>query len=445
MGVALKGAARVRARTLALRLALATVLCAAAPGQAQTPPTGGIPGSAAEATDLINTLLGSLMGTGEVTGPGLQREVAEVGGIPFRRDVPIAFMGKDGLVRYLREVFDSEYPPERAEADERLLQALDLLAPGADLRSIRARLLEENVVGFYDERPGRQQLFAVSEEQAFTPMNQIILVHELRHALQDQYQQLHWQLPKEVGDFDDRRLAFMSLLEGDATLVMERFVLGRLGALGVGGLMGGLGDQSYAGMAVPGLADVPGAPPVLRDLLVMPYLAGRDLARAIEARGGSEAMLEAWRRPPESTEQVLHPEKFFSGEPPRVLTPRRAPPGGRLLSQGVLGELLIRTLVEEAGEGPAAAGWGGDAWRLWDVGGRTVLVWASAWDRVEDAAEFEDALRRRFARRRGTEGRHGTWAVFEGAAGWRFAVRRQGDRVDLVSSDSSAPLEALLR
>ena len=184
--MALKGAARVRARTLALRLALATVLCAAAPGQAQTPPTGGIPGSAAEATDLINTLLGSLMGTGEVTGPGLQREVAEVGGIPFRRDVPIAFMGKDGLVRYLREVFDSEYPPERAKADERLLQALDLLAPGADLRSIRARLLEENVVGFYDERPGRQQLFAVSEEQAFTPMNQIILVHELRHALQDQ-------------------------------------------------------------------------------------------------------------------------------------------------------------------------------------------------------------------------------------------------------------------
>jgi hypothetical protein len=381
----------------------------------------------------VNTLLGSLMGTG----------VADVGGIPFQRHVPIAFMGRAELVEYLREVLDSDYPPAQADADERLLQALDLLGPEVDLRTLRARVLQDNVVGFYDERPGRQQLFAVSEEEAFTPMNQIVLVHELRHALQDQYEPLHWQLPEEVGDFDDRRLAWMSLLEGDATLVMERFVLGRLGALGLG-LPGGLADQSYSDMAVPGLADVPGAPPVIRDQLVMPYLVGRDLARAIEARGGAEAMREAWRRPPSSTEQVLHPDKFFNSEPPLVVTPRRAPPGGRLPSQGVVGELLIRTLVEEANPAPAAAGWGGDAWRLWDVGGRTVLTWKSAWDAVSDAAEFEDALCRRFARRQGSEGRRGSWAVFEGAEGWRFAVRREGDVVDLVSADAPAAFEALL-
>jgi hypothetical protein len=380
------------------------------------------------------------MGSVEVSGPQLQREVAEVGGIPFRRDVPIAFMGHDELVAYLREVMDSEYPPARAEADERLLQALDLLGPEVDLRALRGRVLEDNVIGFYDERPGRQKLFAVSEEQAFTPMNQIVLVHELRHALQDQYEQLHWQLPDDVGDFDDRRLAWMSLLEGDATLVMERFVLARLGALGLD--LGGLAEQGYADMNIPGLADVPGAPPIIRDQLVMPYLVGRDLARAIEERGGPEAMKEAWRRPPESTEQALHPEKFFSGEPPRVVTPRRAPPGGRLLGQGVLGELLLRTLVEETGE--AVAGWGGDAWRLWDVEGGTVLVWKSAWDTVQDASEFEDALRRRFARRRGSEARRGQWALFEGAASWRFALRREADVVDLVSADTPTAFEALL-
>ncbi len=428
-------------RSLARGVALAGLLCGAAGARGQTLPPGG--GSAAEAADLVNALLGSLMGTGEVTGEQLQREVADVGGIPFRRDVPIAFMEHAELVEYLREVLDSDYPMARAQADERLLQALDLLGPEVDLRALRARVLEDNVVGFYDERPGHQQLFAVSAEQAFTPMNQIVLVHELRHALQDQYEQLHWQLPEEVGDFDDRRLAWLSLLEGDATLVMERFVLGRLGALGLG-LPGSVVDQSYSAMAVPGLADVPGAPPVIRDQLVMPYLVGRDLARAIEARGGSEAMQEAWRRPPISTEQVLHPEKYFSGEPPLVVTPRRAPAGGRLLSQGVLGELLIRTLVEQTGEAPAAAGWGGDAWRLWDVDGRTVLAWRSGWDAVSDAVEFEAALRRRFARRSGGEGRRGSWAVFEGAAGWRFAVRRDGDVVDLVSADAPAAFEALL-
>ena len=429
-------------RRRALIVALTALLCGAPAAWGQTPPpAGGSASTAAEAADLVNTLLGALMGPVDVTGPQLQREVAEVGGIPFQRDVPIAFMGHDELVAYLREVLDTEYPPARAEADERLLQALDLLGSEVDLRGLRARVLEDNVIGFYDERPGRRQLFAVSEEQAFTPMNQIVLVHELRHALQDQYEQLHWQLSEEVGDFDDRRLAWMCLLEGDATLVMERFVLGRLGALGLD-LPGGMADQGYADMNIPGLADIPGAPPIIRDQLVMPYLVGRDLAQAIEARGGAEAMREAWRRPPDSTEQVLHPEKFFSGEPARVVTPHRAPPGGRLLSQGVLGELLLRTLVEETGT--AAAGWGGDAWRLWDVDGKTVLVWKSAWDTVRDAAEFEEALRRRFSRRRGSEAQRGAWALFEGAAGWRFALRRDVDVVDLVSTDAPAAGEALL-
>ena len=69
----------------------------------------------------------------------------------------------------------------------------------------------------------------MSEDRSFTPMNQIVLAHELRHALQDQYRDLYAYLGDDVGDFDDRRIAWMSLLEGDATLVMERFVKLRLG------------------------------------------------------------------------------------------------------------------------------------------------------------------------------------------------------------------------
>jgi hypothetical protein len=392
----------------------------------------------------VNTLLSALMGEGKVTGERLQEEVDESGGIPFRRDVPIAFMGHDELVAYLGEVLEAEYPPEQAEADRRLLLAFDLLEPGTDLRALRARLLEENVVGFYDERPGRRQLFAVSEDEAFTPMNQIVLAHELRHALQDQYEDLHWRLPEDVGDFDDRRMAWMALLEGDATLVMERFVLARLGGLGLAGA-GGLGGGSYSDLPLAGMTDMPGAPPVIRDHLVMPYLVGRDFAQAIEARDGADGMLDAWRRPPDSTEQVLHPDKFFVREPPRVVVPRRTPAAGRLLSQGVFGELLLRSLLEETGEAPGAAGWGGDAWRLWDVGAGTALVWKSAWDTLSDAAEFEDALRLRFARRQGNEATRGGWAIFEGAAGWRFAVRREDDVVELVSADDGAALESLLR
>jgi uncharacterized membrane protein len=396
----------------------------------------------------VNALLSGLMGQGAVTPAQLQEEVADVGGIAFRRDVPIAFLGREELVSYLREVFDSEYPAEQARRDERLLRAFDLLPLGTDLRAIRARVLEENVVGFYDERPDRRRLYAVSGDRSLTPMNQIILAHELRHALQDQYQDLHSRLGEDIGDFDDRRVAWMALLEGDATFVMERFLKRRLGGLaGMGaevGEAGGLEEVGGDALAIPGIADLPGAPPVVRDHLVQPYLTGLGLARALWRHGGPQAIRDAWARPPESTEQVLHPEKFFAREPARPVAPRLAPPGeGRLLSEGVLGELLLRTLVGEDGEG-AAEGWGGDGWRLWDVRGQTALLWRSEWDTSAAATAFDARLRERFARERGPGTPRGAWLVFSGEGGWQFALRRDGDAIELASADASALLATLL-
>lgn len=418
-------------------LALAAFLLSAG-ALAQAPPGKG---PAEEVTDLVNALLGGLLGAGEMTEEKLQAEVAEAGGLPFREDVPVDFLKREELAVYLRELFDAEYTVEQARADERLLRAFDLLAPDTDLRALRARVLEENVAGFYDERPGKRRLYAVSEDRTFSAMNQVVLAHELRHALQDQYADLATQIDGDVSDFDDRRLAWTSLLEGDATLVMERFVRRRLGALGVA-VEGGEGDPAALGAA--GLFDVPGAPPVVRDQLVEPYLAGLAFARAIWSRGGAGAMREAWQHPPDSTEQVLHPDRFFSREKPRRVAPSlRAPAGSRLVSEGVLGELLLRTLVEEGG-GPATEGWGGDAWRLWDVRGRTALAWRSEWDRPQDAGEFHAALRARLARRGAPEWRS-EWEVFPAAAGNRMAARRAGDAVELASADDDALLDRLIR
>ena len=416
-------------------LGLVALLLSAGAG-AQAPPEKG---PATEVTDLVNALLGGLLGGTEMTEARLQEEVAEAGGLPFRRDVPVAFLGRDELAAYLRELFDEEYPVEQARTDERLLRAFDLLPPGTDLRALRAHVLEENVAGFYDERPGKRRLYAVSEDRSFSPMNQIVLAHELRHAQQDQYADLYSSVAADLSDFDDRRLAWTSLLEGDATLVMERFVRLRLGALGVAVESTGQDPAAPGVFDLPGAAgdlfDVPGAPPVVRDQLVQPYLAGLTFARALWSRGGAEALREAWKHPPESTEQILHPEKFFAREKARRVTPAvPAPPGSRLVSEGVLGELLVRTLVEEDAE--AAAGWGGDGWRLWDTGGRTALAWRSEWDLPVDAAEFHTALRARLAKR-GAPSRRSGWEVFPGVGGSRLAVRRAGDAVDLVSADAA--------
>lgn len=398
------------------------------------------PAQADEVTDLVNTLLGGLLGTPE-DATSLQREVEEAGGVAFRRDVPIDFIGRRELGAYVRELLDEEYPAQRALADQRTLQAFDLLPADVDLRRLRARLLEENVAGFYDERPGRRKLYSVSEDRTLTPMNQIVLAHELRHALQDQYAELHTLLSEEISDFDDRRIAVLSLFEGDATLVMERFVKLRLGLLGAEGALDGGSGATNA--LAPGLADLPGAPAVVRDQLVQPYIQGLTLARALFARGGGEALREAWSRPPESSEQVLHPQRYFSRETPRLVAPRIPKPrSGQVVSEGVLGELLLRTLLGD-GQEEAAAGWGGDGWRAWDVGGKTVLAWRSEWDSPADAGEFHEALLRRFARLRGPARTSEGWTTFT-AAPWVFAIRRQGDAIELLSGEDAALVEGLL-
>jgi hypothetical protein len=393
----------------------------------------------AEAGDLLDALLAGLMGEeGEATPESLQKQVAEVGGVAFKTPVTLEYLDQAGLERYLRELIDSEYPPLTAEADQRTLVAFDLLAAGTDLRALRTRLLLENVVGFYDERPGRKRLFAVSSDHALTMQNRVVMVHELRHALQDQYAQVHDVLPKSVSDFDDRRLAFMSILEGDATLVMMRYLGGMLG--GLGGMLGGGGQAG-------GLLDdmpmpeppVDGAPPVLRDQLVRPYFAGLTLAKAIEGRSGIGSLREAWARPPRSMEQVLHPEKYFSGEAPQTVRIDWAPERGRLLLDGVLGEAFAGTLLG-TGDGPATEGWGGDSFRSWDVDGRSVLVFRSQWDTPADEAEFRAALRARFEATHGGSLQKGPFRVMT-HEGWRVAVGGPPGATILVRSDSPEVFE----
>jgi hypothetical protein len=388
-----------------------------------------------EATDLLDALLAGLLGFKEMAGPELQEEVARVGGIPFRREVKVEFMTRQELGRYLDEVMDDEYPQSRALADQRTLEAFDLIPPGGDLRGVRRRLLEQNVVGFYDERPGRKRLYAVSADRRLTPANQLVLSHEMRHALQDQYLDVHGFLPDEVGDFDDRRMALLALLEGDATLVMEMFLRERLPQPTAP-------DGDWSGLSLPAEL-MPDAAPVLKDQMILPYFAGRDFVQALWRRGGWDAVRRAWDRPPTTTEQVLHPDKYAAQENGRRVSSGLAPKAGRLVNEGVLGEAFIRTLLGD-GADEAAAGWGGDAFRVWDVSGATVLDWRSVWDSSNDLAEFASALRLRFERSHGPGSTRGRAVVFRKGR-WSVGLLQDSGSVELVSSDGEQAFGDALR
>jgi hypothetical protein len=117
--------------------------------------------------------------------------------------------------------------------------------------------------------------------------------------------------------------------------------------------------------------------------------------------GGFAAVNQAFARPPRSTEQILHPEKYAANEMPVAveIPPLERGLGGtwQTLRTDVFGELVLRLLLEPDVGWPtaeaAAAGWGGDAYTiLEDASSRRVVAMVTVWDTEGDAAEMYNAF-----------------------------------------------------
>jgi hypothetical protein len=141
-----------------------------------------------------------------------------------------------------------------------------------------------------------------------------------------------------------------------------------------------------------------GLPRYLREGLVFPYAAGARLVNAIQDRGGWAAVDRAFQEEaPVSSEQVMHPAKYFAHErPERIRVP--APRGSELVGQGDFGEFDTEQLLLNGNRRPlaeaAAAGWGGGGYALWRRGDRYGVTLRWTWDSARDAAEFARALKR---------------------------------------------------
>jgi hypothetical protein len=153
----------------------------------------------------------------------------------------------------------------------------------------------------------------------------------------------------------------------------------------------------------PGTDKIDRAPLAIRDSLIFPYRAGLGFVAALRHHQPWRAVDAAYARPPKSTEQVLHPEKYLADEAPVpvALAAPAALPGFTLTHATVWGELgfglwLRSHGVADASATEAAAGWGGDrAIVVARPGERTVAravgIARSEWDTEADAIEAAEA------------------------------------------------------
>jgi hypothetical protein len=257
-------------------------------------------------------------------------------------------------------------------------------------------LLTEQVAGYYD--PAAKTLYIVEgDDEAVT---NITISHELVHALQDQYFNL--DSLQHARDDNDRLTAGQAIIEGQATLEQIGAMIGSENS--ITGLPGGWDRVRQLIREMQGSMPIfASAPTIIQETLLFPYLTGAEFMRRFKQEAPGQS---PFARMPASTEQMLHPERYFTSldEPTRVTLPQ--PSTGRVVYENNLGEfetrvLLFEYLKDQASAVRGAAGWDGDRYMLVETPRGDAIVWATVWDTSIDAAEFFDlmdaALIRRFS------------------------------------------------
>lgn len=366
------------------------------------------------------------------------RQTSELRKLPVLRAVRSGTQSRAEIERMILRKMDESSTPEETRAAEQALKKLGLIPADFQLRSFIVKLLTEQVAGYYDTKTHGFNLAEWISLEEQRP----VMAHELTHALQDQHFNLrrfeHW--PK--GDAD-AELAAEALIEGDATLAMTFYAM-RYPALS--------GVLKSSDEAEDDASDeLKRAPRALRELLLFPYEHGLTWAFQVHKRGGWDGLSQAFTKLPQSTEQILHPEKYFAREAPhKVEAPNLSTQlgaGWRRTDDDVHGEwglylALNEHLADDAESRKAAAGWGGDRFALYEGTqvGDAMIAQITVWDTEQDAREFFAAYTRRTTRRYRAEKMDDTkqgqfavadsyqWKTGEGAV----LIERRGSRVAIL-------------
>jgi len=407
----------MRIRSLSALLLLVGALVLPLAGQGQTTPAqASVSPAAAGPADPLYSMADQVAA-----------EVEKLRGWTFKRPVRKQRTTVADAKRYFESRIDVFLPGPKRSVMEAFLQTAGLIPAGADLRASLASVLEQQVAGYYDPSTGTLHVVDRSGDMpAF--MERTVLAHELTHALDDQYAGMEELGKPAAGSTEDTDVVKGALAEGSATALMLQYLVRETMAGRVNAVEAAQYFQKELARAE-SLAQMPR----YFNALFGTYLVGS----AFLARGNLQAVLTqpdnsavgrsflaAWKTPPRSSEQVLHPDKYWDAaraDEPVVVEDAAverwlAAPGREVLHRDTLGELLIALLTEPpAGSRPAAeklttadgwtnpgaSGWGGD--RFFLLGARADGapasglkdlrgVWVTAWDSEKDREEFAAAF-----------------------------------------------------
>jgi hypothetical protein len=459
--------------------ALAAVLAFAACDRASPPPTKGSADpwlakpTAPDTPDKRKARAEAALGR----VAGIMPKLAKLRQLDFKHDIPREVQSTDDFRTFVHREIANEMPADKAADESQALFDLGLLLKPANLATLEEQAFVTQAGAYYD--PKQKKFFLVMVPDNDTMLD-TISAHELTHGLQDQHFDLQKFLPDEGSGIDQKATALDDdassarrfVAEGDATFTM--FLYMAVAATGGDKIpdavidvlvnqLGTFASMSPAELAkmnapmaassdpeikksIDAMSDIPATVLVP---MIDSYMSGALLVAAAYKRGGWHAVDDLFVHPPESTEQALHPDKYFAGDHPhRVTLP---PLAGKQLADVVLGELqwqVYFSLWLPDQQKLASEGWGGDHESVVvRADGRPIARVATTWDTDNDADEFAKAYVASLAKRfpKGAGDPASTAGFDRGDGAGKIFVKRDGVHVLAIDgADNVKELTALV-
>lgn len=328
----------------------------------------------------------------------IQTEVADLRGLNVVMDVQGYILDKGRVRPILEDLYYSSGGTEEEVADQkRQLIALGLVKPTYNLFDNILNNIADGIGGFFD--PEAKEIFVLGF--LFGGVEHYIYAHEFDHALVDQHFPLdaYGNYPVCLSN-EDQCKAIDALIEGDASLLMDQWW----------DQYASVQDYQDILRYNPPWNTLPEQfpPPYASRDALFPYYEGRLFVEYLYDRGNWAEVNGAYQAPPESTEHILHPQKYIAGESPITVRPADIAPtlgqGWRELTTDTLGEwstyLVLgygadhEAQVDDFTADRASAGWGGDTYQIYynDALDQTVMSIRWIWDTNSDATQFFNAM-----------------------------------------------------
>ncbi len=392
--------------------------------------------------------------------------VEVIRGLEFNETVPVEIISRSA---FANSSGNRSYSEAFRSFDNTKFEALFLIGEDEGSLDVQESNRGATVGGYYS--PAADSIVLVTDNETTLQVDELTLGHELIHALQDQ--------KFDLGNFSsqtrDGANANSGLIEGDANYVQYRYQQ----RCGEGGSWNGscLSPEASGGGG--------GGPPNMGVYFLnyQPYSDGPAFIAEQKREGGWDAVNELYDAPPQSAEQVIHPERYGTDPPTHVELAdehgenwERIRPESRLdyAEVGQAGVASMFVYPWYAGDRPrgysviqnpnqqwlnltdsgevsrfdplnygfdAAAGWDGDRMHFYqNDAGEGGYVWRLVWDSDAEATEFRDAYEELLTYWGAEQVSEDTYRIADGSFADAFHVTVAGDTVTIVNAPSVGEL-----